>query len=110
MGGWGGAAGPSKVPRAHRVSGVGAFWLTIPVAYHCLWSLGFQLDSGARILAHGVAGCFFFGALTAKVLIVRSRHMPSWALPVIGGAVFSALVVVWSTSALWFFRTQGVHF
>ena len=102
--------GPKWVPRAHRVSGVGAFWLTIPVAYHCLWSLGFQLDSGARILVHGVAGCFFFGALTAKVLIVRSRHMPSWALPVIGGAVFSALVVVWSTSALWFFRTQGVHF
>jgi hypothetical protein len=43
-------------------------------------------------------------------LIVRSRHMPSWALPVIGGAVFSALVVVWSTSALWFFRAHGVHF
>ena len=102
--------GPKWVPRAHRVSGVAAFWLTIPVAYHCLWSLGFQLHSGVRIWMHGVAGCFFFGALTAKVLIVRSPHVPGWVLPIIGGAVFSALVVVWSTSALWFFRTNGVHF
>jgi hypothetical protein len=101
--------GPKWVARTHRVSGVTAFWLTIPVAYHCLWSLGFQLHSGTRIWVHGVAGCFFFGALTAKVLVVRSPRMPNWALPVLGGAVFSALVVVWSTSALWFFRTQGIH-
>jgi hypothetical protein len=102
--------GPSWISRAHRISGVAAFWLTIPVAYHCLWSLGFQLHSGTRIWAHGVAGCFFFGALTSKVVIVRSPRMPNWVLPVAGGAVFTALVVVWSTSALWFFRTQGVHF
>jgi hypothetical protein len=101
--------GPRWISRAHRISGVAAFWLTIPVAYHCLWSLGFQLHSGTRIWLHGAAGCFFFGALTAKVLIVRSPRMPNWVLPVAGGAVFTALVVVWSTSALWFFRTQGVH-
>jgi hypothetical protein len=101
--------GPSWISRAHRVSGVAAFWLTIPVAYHCLWSLGFQAHSGTRIWAHGIAGCFFFGAFTSKVVIVRSARMPNWVLPVAGGAVFTALVVVWSTSALWFFRTQGVH-
>jgi hypothetical protein len=102
--------GPKWISRAHRISGVAAFWLTIPVAYHCLWSLGFQLHSGTRIWVHGVAGCFFFGALTSKVVYVRSPHTPRWVLPVAGGAVFTALVVVWSTSALWFFRTQGVHF
>jgi hypothetical protein len=101
--------GPRWISRAHRVSGVAAFWLTIPVAYHCLWSLGFQAHSGTRIWLHGVAGCFFFGALTSKVILVRSPRMPGWVLPVAGGAVFTALVVVWSTSALWFFRTQGVH-
>jgi Family of unknown function (DUF6529) len=101
--------GPRWIPRAHRLSGVAAFWLTIPVAYHCLWSLGFQAHSGTRIWVHGIAGCFFFGALTSKVVIVRSPRMPNWVLPVAGGAVFTALVVVWSTSALWFFRTQGVH-
>ena len=50
-----------------------------------------------------MAGCFFFGALASKVLIVRSSRMPSWALPVMGGSVFAALTIVWLTSALWFF-------
>jgi hypothetical protein len=102
--------GPKWVPRAHRLSGVAAFWLTIPVAYHCLWSLGFQASSGLRVWIHGIAGCFFFGALATKVFVVRSPRAPSWALPLLGGAVFSALVVVWSTSALWFFSTDGVSF
>lgn len=95
--------GPRWLPRAHRVSGTTAFLLTIPVAYHCLWSLGFHSDSGTRVLAHGLAGCFFFGALTAKILVVRTRRMPSWALPVFGGAVFTGLTVAWLTSSLWFF-------
>ena len=95
--------GPRWLPRAHRASGTLAFFFTIPVAYHCLWSLGFHADEGPRILAHGLAGCFFFGALTAKVLVVRTRRMPSWALPVLGGAVFAALTIGWLTSAVWFF-------
>ena len=95
--------GPRWLPRAHRASGTLAFLITIPVAYHCLWSLGFHADGGARVLVHGLAGCFFFGALTAKVLVVRSRRMPSWALPVLGGTVFTALTAVWLSSALWFF-------
>ena len=106
----GSGRGPRWVPRAHRLSGVAAFWLTIPVAYHCLWSLGFQTSSGARVWIHGIAGCFFFGALATKVFVVRSPRAPSWALPLLGGAVFSALVVIWSTSALWFFSTHGVSF
>ena len=106
----GAGRGPRWVPRAHRLSGVGAFWLTIPVAYHCLWSLGFQASSGTRVWIHGIAGCFFFGALATKVFVVRSPRAPSWALPLLGGAVFSALVVIWSTSALWFFSTHGVSF
>jgi len=99
--------GPRWVPTAHRLSGTAAFLLTIPVAYHCLWALGFQYQAGTRVLAHGIAGCFFFGALTAKVIVVEVPRMPKWALPVLGGAVFTAIVVVWGTSALWFFSTQG---
>ncbi len=95
--------GPRWLPRAHRASGTLAFFLTIVVAYHCLWSLGFHADEGARVLVHGLAGCFFFGALTAKVLVVRTRRMPSWALVVLGGAVFTALTVLWLTSSVWFF-------
>lgn len=95
--------GPRWVPRVHRLSGTLAFLFAIPVAYHCLWALGFHADEGSRILVHGLAGCFFFGALAAKVLVVRSRNMPGWALPVLGGALFTAIVTVWLTSAFWFF-------
>jgi hypothetical protein len=105
----GARTGPRWIRSAHRISGTGAFLLTIPVAYHCLWALGFQYRFGTRVMLHGIFGCFFFGALAAKVLIVRTRRMPAWALPVMGGAVFTALVLVWGTSALWFFKTQGFH-
>jgi Family of unknown function (DUF6529) len=107
LGRLGRGTGPAWLPTAHRVSGTLAFLLTIPVAYHCLWALGFHADEGTRILVHGIAGCFFFGALTSKVLFVRTRRKPRWVLPVAGGAVFTALVVVWLSSAFWFFRTNG---
>jgi Family of unknown function (DUF6529) len=102
-----GKIGKGRVPGwlrpAHRISGTLAFLLAVPVAYHCLWALGFHSDRGFRVLAHGVAGCFFFGALTSKVLIVRSRRMPRWALPWVGGAVFAAFTLIWLSSAFWFF-------
>jgi uncharacterized protein DUF6529 len=96
--------GPRWLGRAHRISGTLAFLFAIPVAYHCLWSLGYQ-SGQTRVLIHGTFGCLFFGALTAKVLIVRSPAMPKLALPVLGGLVFTALTVLWLTSAFWFFTT-----
>src|SRR3954451_23817936 len=45
---------------AHRVSGRLAFLFSLPVAYHCLWSLGFQ-DTDARVLVHSLLGCAFYG-------------------------------------------------
>lgn len=96
--------GPTWLGRAHRVSGTLAFLFAVPVAYHCLWSLGFQ-SGETRVLVHGLFGCLFFGALTAKVLVVRTPKMPKLALPALGGVVFTALTVLWLTSAFWFFRT-----
>ena len=75
-----------------------------PVAYHCLWALGFQSDD-TRSLAHSLFGCFFYGAFATKVLVVRAKGLPGWALPVAGGAVLTALVGVWLTSSLWYFTT-----
>jgi hypothetical protein len=95
--------GPRWLGRAHRASGTLAFLLIIPVAYHCLWALGFQVQGDARVLAHGMLGCVFFGTLSAKVLLVRSGGLPGWALPVAGGTLFSALIAVWLTSAFWYF-------
>lgn len=99
--------GPKWLGRLHRATGTTAFLLTIPVAYHCLWALGFQAATDLRVLAHGLLGCLFFGGLAAKVLLVRSRGLPGWALPVAGGTVFTALIGVWLTSSFWFFTTVG---
>jgi ABC-type uncharacterized transport system permease subunit len=97
---------PRWLPLAHRLSGTAAFLLALPVAYHCLWALGFQ-DTDTRVLVHSIAGCFFFGAFAAKVVVVEAKRLPGLALPVAGGALFSGLVVVWLTSAFWFFREFG---
>lgn len=86
---------------AHRLSGTLAFLFSLPVAYHCLWALGFQTDD-TRSVVHSTLGCLFYGAFAAKVLSVRSSSMPQWALPVIGGTVFAVLVLVWASSAVWF--------
>lgn len=95
----------------HRLSGTLAFVVSLPVAYHCLWSIGFKADLGLnRVFVHGLAGCLFYGAFASKVLIVRTKGLPGWVLPVAGGLVFTGLVAVWLTSAFWFFNTQGLQF
>ena len=97
---------PAWAGTAHRISGRLAFIVSLPVAYHCLWSLGFQ-DSTTRVLVHSLLGCAFYGAFAAKVTIVRSKGLPGVALPVAGGVVFSILIGAWLTSAYWFIDNQG---
>jgi len=88
----------------HRLCGTLALLCTIPVAYHCLWSLGFQSSlSNPRVVAHSVLGCFFYGAFVTKILAVRTHRNPRWLVPMMGGAVLAVLVGVWLTSALYFF-------
>jgi len=108
--------GRIKVPREapawlgdfHRLNGTLVFIVSLPVAFHCLWSLGFQSDTGqARTFVHSVLGCLFYGAFAAKVVAVRSPRLPSWVLPVVGGVAFTVLVGIWLTSSLWFFNHVG---
>lgn len=86
----------------HRWSGRAAILLTLPVAYHCVFLLGFGTHS-ARVLIHSLLGSGLYGAVVAKVLIVRSARFAPWVLPVAGGLLFSILLGLWLTSALWFF-------
>ncbi|MDT4938194.1 MAG: hypothetical protein QOG80_1865 [Pseudonocardiales bacterium] len=98
---------PASIAPVHRWSGTAAFVVSIPVALHCLWSLGFATGS-ARVLVHSLLGCGFYGAYAAKMLGLRLRDLPGWALPVLGGTAFAAFVGVWLTSALWFFTRSGL--
>ncbi|MDC7122009.1 DUF6529 family protein [Cellulomonas fimi] len=98
---------PASVALLHRWSGVVAFLLTLPVAFQCVWSLGFE-DEPLRVLVHSVAGCLFYGAFAAKMLALRLPRLPSVVVPVLGASVAALLVVVWFTSALWFFTQPGL--
>jgi hypothetical protein len=107
---WGRLPGVRSVPRwlppVHRWSGTAAFVVSLPVAYHCLWSLGFQ-DADARVLIHSLVGCAFYGAFATKMLALRIERLPGWALPVIGGLLVTCVTVLWLTSSLWFFTNVG---
>lgn len=93
----------------HRWSGRAAVLLTIPVAVHCLYALGYE-DTSPRVLLHSLAGCFFYGAFTAKMLLLPRRDAPRWALPMLGGLVFVLLTALFLTSSVWFFSTRGLTF
>jgi hypothetical protein len=94
----------------HRWSGRLAILFTLPVVFHCITILGFQTTT-ARVAVHSVAGSFIYGVFVAKMLVIRDRERPHppWALPVLGGAVAALLVVLWLTSAAWYFDQFGVH-
>ena len=94
---------PRPVPLAHRVVGFGLFALTLPIALHCLIAYGVQL-TGVRVAVHSLAGCFFYGAFVAKVLLVQTRRLPGWALPTVGGTLAVVVAVLWYTSALWYYN------
>ena len=91
----------------HRWSGRTAILLTLPVAYHCVFLLGFGTDD-ARVYIHSLLGSLLYGAFLAKLLVVRSSGFQGWALPLAGGVLFSVLAGLWLTSSFWFFRTVGL--
>ncbi len=99
----------AAVARVHRWSGRIAFLLTLPVFFHCVTILGFQTPT-TRVAAHALVGTFFYGAFAAKVLIVRDRSLPGWALPTAGLTLASMLGVLWLTSSLWYFTTVRFGF
>jgi mono/diheme cytochrome c family protein len=96
---------PAWVNPVHRWSGRLAFAFTLPVAYHCIFKLGFQ-HSSSRVLAHSLLGCAVYGAFAAKVTVVRLHRFPRFVLPVAGGLLFAVLIAVWYTSAVWLYGQE----
>lgn len=90
----------------HRWSGRVAVAVTVPVAVHCLYALGFQTFDG-RVLSHALFGCLFYGAFVAKMLVLTRDDAPKWALPLLGGLVLTALTALWMTASLWFYMNSG---
>ncbi len=101
---------PARLGTFHRATGAVALVLSLPVAAFCLYGFGFAQEPFAtRPLVHSLAGCALYGAFAAKVLLVRSHGIPGWALPVAGATLFTGIVLLWWTGAMWFFDVEGVH-
>jgi hypothetical protein len=97
------------VKRVHRWSGRLAILCTLPVAFHCIFILGFR-TTDARVLAHSIVGSFVYGVIAVKIFFVHDRAHPRWVLPVVGGSLFTVLVTLWSTSGLWYFTNVRFGF
>jgi hypothetical protein len=90
---------PPWAPEVHRLVGTVAFGFTIPVVFHCVWTLGYRSDD-SRLLVHSLLGCVAYGLYVAKVISVRTTDRPVWALPVVGTVLGIVMLAVWWSSAL----------
>ena len=97
-----------RTANVHRAVGVIAILGTLPIAYHCAFAYGVKTDIDARVAVHSLVGCFLYGAIAAKLVIVRSRRLPGWALPVAGGTLVVLVAALWYTSALWYFNNYSL--
>ncbi len=97
------------VNRVHRWSGRLAILCTLPVAFHCIFILGFQTGS-PRVFLHSILGTFVYGVLAVKLFFVHDSNHPRWTLPLVGGTLFTVLVLLWSTSSLWYFTNVRFGF
>jgi hypothetical protein len=98
-----------RVNRIHRWSGRLAVLFTLPVAFHCVFILGFR-STDARVLVHSIAGSFVYGVFAVKVFFVHDRAHPRWVLPVVGGTMAATLATLWATSAFWYFTNVRFGF
>ena len=101
------AAGP-RTANLHRALGIMALLVTLPIAYHCAFAYGVQTNIDARVAVHSLAGCFFYGAVAAKLVTVRASGLPGWALPLAGGTLVVLVAVLWYSSALWYFNDYSL--
>ncbi len=83
--------------------------LTLPVAFQCLGPRVRHVQHAraaalpARLRVHA-------GVFVTKMPVLRSERVPAWALPWLGGTLFTVLVGVWLTSAGWALTSGAVGY
>ncbi|MFE0511492.1 DUF6529 family protein [Streptomyces sp. NPDC058964] len=80
------------------------------MARHCIVAYGVQLTGTCQAL-HSITACFLYGGFDAKVVVVRHRRRPGWALPLAGGTLVTAIALVRYAAAFWYlddYRAPGL--
>jgi hypothetical protein len=90
---------PSWATDVHRLIGTIAFGISIPVVFHCIWTLGY-VTTDSRVATHSLLGCLAYGAYVANVLSARADDELRWAWPGLGVVLGVLMTVVWWSSAL----------
>ena len=98
--------GGRGIALVHRGSGIVAVVLSLPVAFTCIWSLGWA-DQNPRVLIHSLAGCLLYGALVTKMLALHVPRMPSWLVPVAGSLLLTGVVAASLTTSWWYLAEFG---
>ncbi|GEM_PF-423681 len=101
-----GRPAPPWLGTVHRVTGLAALLVSLPVAFACLYGIGFYTGD-LRVILHSAAGCLLYGAFVVKVAGLHTRG-PGWLVPVAGGTVFTLLVLIVLTSAGWYLSSKGL--
>ena len=87
-----------------------AVGLSLPVAFHCVWVLGFGSDSSA-ITLHSILGCIAYGCVVAALWPDHRKRAPldtgdgNWARAV--GAIQYVVGVAAATAVVMLFTLQG---
>ena len=96
-----------RIPHAHvkrdpPLVGTARVPLHAPVAFHCIFILGFDSTDSARSRTRSL-GSFVYGVFAVKLFFVHDHDHPRWTLPLVGGTLFAVIVTLWATSAYWYF-------
>lgn len=106
-----GRVGPRLPPppwsaELHRLVGTVAFGISLPVVFHCVWTLGYRADD-SRLVVHSIFGCITYGLYVTKLIAVRRDDAAPWAVPLTGTLLGAAMLVAWWTSAFVYYAGSG---
>ncbi|MCL4473919.1 MAG: DUF6529 family protein [Actinobacteria bacterium] len=94
--------------RAHRFGGYIGLFIMVLVSYTCVvYLLPLVGFSPARVAIHDIVGTITIAAVLAKIVIARGLPRFYTALPYFGIVVFGSVVIIWISSAAWYFYYVG---
>ena len=67
-----------------------------------------RMSPATRLFLAGNTVSMLGTGLVIAFILIYLHQVRGVALPVVGGLVFTLLVVIWLTSAYWFFSTFGI--